>query len=377
MLASAVGARGFAARRMTDPHLAPEDLAVPSSRRWLVLGFVAAAVAIGLLMLASDAEAMARAVMSVRPAMLLLPVACTASSYAAMAVSYQRIAATAGLRLPFGEMMKITLASTAANYVFSTGGLSGLALRSYFFSRQHGLRSGSAVSISLAQTFLTNFVLLAFLFWGLLNLLLDGQLHGSSEMIVALLFVLSVAISCAAVAVVSSRTIRLRLFAFLMRLPNLVARFTRRRGDTIRSRLALFEAELNEGVDFLISRGARMLPPLAYIGLDWFLMLATLYAAFYCVERPVPMHVVVIGFSTGVFLSLINLVPGGLGIMEGSMAAVFAAFGVPLEPAVVATIIFRLSYYVLPLLVTLVFFRQLLFAERSARGSERPGHPVA
>ena len=59
------------------------------------------------------------------------------------------------------------------------------------------------------------------------------------------------------------------------------------------------------------------------------------------------MHLVVIGFSTGVFLSIINLVPGGLGIMEGSMAAVFSAFGVPLETAVVATVIFRASYYVL------------------------------
>jgi uncharacterized protein (TIRG00374 family) len=353
---------------MTDSQLSPEDLSQPSSRRWLGVGLLLAVVAIGLLVLASDAEAMIRAVGSVRPAMLLLPVLCTVASYSAMAASYQRIAATAGLDLPFGEMLKITLASTAANYVFSTGGLSGLALRSYFFSRQYGLRSGSAVSISLAQTFLTNFVLLAFLFWGLLNLLLDGQLHGSSELIVALLFVLSVVISCGAVAVVGSRSVRLRLFGILMEIPNLLSRFTPGRSKAIRTKLEFFEIELHEGVDFMISRGTKMIAPLAYIGLDWFLMLATLYAAFYCVDRPVPMHIVVIGFSTGVFLSLINLVPGGIGIMEGSMAAVFATFGVPLEPAVVATIIFRLSYYMLPLLITLIFFRQLLFANRARPG---------
>ncbi len=359
---------------MTEPRLAPEDLSAPGSRRWLALGITLAVVAVGLLVLASDAGAMIRAITSVRPVTLLVPLLCTAGSYSAMAVSYQRIAATAGLRLGFPEMLKITLASTAANYVFSTGGLSGLALRSYFFSRQHGLRSGSAVSISLAQTFLTNFVLLAFLFWGLLNLLLDGQLHGPSELIVALLFVLSVVVSCAAVAVVSSRAVRIRLFGLLTRLPELLSRFNPGGQAALRARLEIFEAELNEGVDFLIGRGTRMIAPLAYIALDWFLMLLTLYAAFYCVDRPIPMHVVVIGFSTGVFLALINLVPGGLGIMEGSMAAVFAAFGVPLEPAVVATVIFRMSYYVLPLLVTLAFFRSLLFA---ARGPARLAEPLA
>jgi uncharacterized protein (TIRG00374 family) len=138
------------------------------------------------------------------------------------------------------------------------------------------------------------------------------------------------------------------------------------RGDAIRARLEFFEAELHDGVDFLIARGVKMVAPLVYIGIDWFLMLATLYAAFACVEYPVPMHLVVIGFSTGVFLSVINLVPGGLGIMEGSMAAVFSSFGAPFETAVVATVIFRASYYVLPLVLTLLFLRSTLTAGRTS-----------
>lgn len=349
---------------MTDPRLSPESLRLPGSPRWLAFGAVLAALAVGFLVAASDAQALLRVVTEVRPALLSIPLLCTVGSYAAMAVSYQRIATAAGLDLPFREMLKITLASTSANYVFSTGGLSGLALRSYFFSQRHGLRSGSAVSISLAQTFLTNFVLLAFLFWGLLNLLLDGQLQRSSELLVALLFVVSALLCAGAVALAASRAARSRLFAFLMRLPTAVSRVLRSDGEGLRARLEIFEAELNEGVEFLISRRAHMVSPLAYIWLDWILMLATLYAAFYCVERPVPMRVVVIGFSTGVFLSLVNLVPGGLGIMEGSMAAVFAAFGVPLEPALVATVIFRVSYYLMPLIITLLFFRPMVVANR-------------
>jgi uncharacterized protein (TIRG00374 family) len=350
---------------MTEPRVSPQSSSGTGSRRWLVFGLALAALAIAMIIVAVDAKELLAVATSINPAMLLLPVACTAGSYAAMATSYQRIAAAAGLPLPYGEMLRITLVSTAANYVFSTGGLSGLAVRSYFFSQQHGLGSGTAVSISLAQTFLTNFVLLAFLFWGLLNLLIEGQLRGPSEAIVGMLFAISLVLCSGAIAIVSSRGARQRVFAWLLRIPGALARVSRTRGEAIRAKLTLFEEELHEGIDFLITRGRAMIAPLVYIGLDWFLMLATLYTAFYCVEHPVPMHLVVIGFSTGVFLSIINLVPAGIGIMEGSMAAVFAAFGVPLETAVVATVIFRASYYVLPLAITLLFFRPMLAAGRA------------
>ena len=358
---------------MSEPHVSPESLSPPKkSPPWIFFGVLVAVAAIALVALAADADSLYQAANRVDPKMLLVPVMCTAASYAAMAASYQRIACTAGLEIGFWEMTRITLASTSANYLFSTGGLSGLAVRSYLFSQRHGLSSGNAVSISLAQTFLTNFVLLAFLFWGLLNLLVEGQLHGASQAIVALLFVVSVMISTAAVAIVASRSARQKILGFLMRLPSLLSRFLRDRGEGLRARISLFEAEIHEGVDFLIERGAQMILPLLYIALDWFLMLATLYAAFYCVAEPVPMHIVVIGFSTGVFLSIINLVPGGLGIMEGSMAAVFASFGVPLESAIVATVIFRLSYYVLPLTLTLLFFRRLLTAGRAGIQAQNP-----
>jgi hypothetical protein len=277
-----------------------------------------------------------------------------------MARSYQEIALAAGLNVPYGEILRITLASTAANYVLSTGGLSGLAVRSYYFSQQRHLRWGNAVSISLAQTFITNLVLFAFLFWGLLNLLFSGDIAGRSLIEILFLFLVSLAICLGAVAIVASRRARLRLFAALISVADLVSRVFVHRRAALRSRLALFEEELHEGVDFLIAQGSKMIGPFVYICLDWFLMLATLYASFRCLGHSVPMYIVVIGFSTGVLLSIVNLVPGGLGIMEGSMAAVFAGLGVPLETAVVATIIYRVSYYVLPLLVTLLFFRGML-----------------
>ena len=94
-----------------------------------------------------------------------------------MAWSYQGIARVAGYTLPFGEMCRITLVANTANYLLSTGGLSGFALRMYLFARR-GIPAGSAVLISLVQTLLTNLVLLVFVMWGFALLLLSHNLVG-------------------------------------------------------------------------------------------------------------------------------------------------------------------------------------------------------
>ena len=101
----------------------------------------------------------------------------TVGSYLTMAWSYQGIARAAGLPVPFGEMCRITLVANTANYLLSTGGLSGFALRMYLFARR-GIPAGSAVLISLVQTLLTNLILLVFVVWGFVLLLLSHNLVG-------------------------------------------------------------------------------------------------------------------------------------------------------------------------------------------------------
>ena len=91
---------------------------------------------------------------------------------------------------------------------------------------------------------------------------------------------------------------------------------------------------------------------------------------------PVAPGLVVIGFAVGICLSLVSLVPGGLGVMESSMTAVFVSLGVPLEPAVVAVLIYRIAYYVLPLLLSLFFFHGLMLqAARNMRAPTRSETP--
>ena len=98
-----------------------------------------------------------------------------------------------------------------------------------------------------------------------------------------------------------------------------------------------------------------MLAPLFYIIVDWFLTILILYTSFLTVRYAIEFAQVIVGFAVGIVLSFASLIPGGLGVMEGSMAAVFSSMGVPFETAVVAVLLFRVAYYLLPLLISLFF----------------------
>ena len=69
---------------------------------------------------------------------------------------------------------------------------------------------------------------------------------------------------------------------------------------------------------------------------------------------------VVTGFAVGVAAGVMSMVPGGLGVQEGSMAGAYHLLGVPLEQGVLVSFLFRLVYYMVPFGVSLLFYRNVL-----------------
>src|SRR5439155_25724639 len=123
--------------------------------------------------------------------------------------SYQGIAAAAGSDVPFWEMLKITFVANTVNYLVSTGGLSGFAVRLYFFIRL-AIPSGTAVIISLVQTFITNVILLLFVVAGFAYLLTAHDLRGSALVITSALLFCFIVAGAVAVLLLFHRTLRRR-----------------------------------------------------------------------------------------------------------------------------------------------------------------------
>jgi uncharacterized protein (TIRG00374 family) len=309
------------------------------------------------------------------PWLLALPVLLMLLSYVTMARSYQGIALAAGFRVPLLEMLKITFVANSMNYLVSTGGLSGFAVRMYFFTRL-GVASQTAVIISLAQTFLTNCMLLIFLLVGFAYVFSSHSLTGSALAVtLVLLVVFLVAAVLAALLLFHARLRRRTLFWLAQAAYWLLRRVSPQRAPA-RTHIWRYQFNLNRGIGFLLARRRAMVEPAIYIALDWLLTILVLYTAFLAVHYPIALSHVIVGFAVGIVLSFASLIPGGLGVMEGSMAAVFASMQVPFETAVVAVLLFRVAYYLLPLLISL-FFLHGMFVQGTTVGSEMARQPPA
>jgi glycosyltransferase 2 family protein len=325
---------------------------------------VAVAVVIAaylVLVLLSDLNKLREAAASVHPAALLLPLLLSLLSYATMARSYQGIADVAGRHLSFREWLRITFVSNTANNLVTSAGLSGFAVRMLLLSQQ-GVSSGRAVLISLVQTFLTNFTLLIFILGGMITLVVRKHI-GGTLLLVAIAAVVGFALLlCIAFVFATRPALRRRTLVRTTLTLHAIGRRIAPSWTPRRGRLGRLQRNLDQGLDFLLRRKERMVVPTGWILFDWVLTVGVLWASFWAVEAPLPLSVIMMGFGVGLFVSLVSFVPGGLGIMEGAMTMVFVKIlkVVTLEKAFVAVLIFRLTYQVVPLVVSLFLFHGLV-----------------
>jgi uncharacterized protein (TIRG00374 family) len=333
-----------------------------ANRRRRVLFAVALSVGlalVGLLVALTDGRELIRTAAAIHPAMLILPVALTLLSYAAMSRSYQGIADAAQVHLPFRDWLRITFVSNTVNYLVTSAGLSGFAVRMYLLAQQ-GVPSGRAVLISLVQTFLTNFTLLLVILGGFVTLVLNAALPRPVVTAASVAVFAFTAVLGWAVVLVFNRRLRRRTLFFVANAAHVVLRKVMPRWTPGRVRLWRFQHDLNAGLEFLLASKNKMTAPALWILIDWALTVAILWSAFRAVNYTIAPGLVIVGFAVGICLSLVSLVPGGLGVMETSMTAVFVSLGVPPEPAVVAVLIFRVAYYILPLLISLFVFHGVM-----------------
>ena len=68
-------------------------------------------------------------------------------------------------------------------------------------------------------------------------------------------------------------------------------------------------------------------------------------------------------FTTGQAATLIPVLPGGLGVAEGSIEALMSTLGVDAGEALVAAMLFRLCYYVAPALLSVLVLWGLKVSE--------------
>ena len=307
----------------------------------------------GVLIIALDWAEMRRLIGQANWLLLLPAFLLTGVSYTCLSYSLAVVFRAFGISLNMKALMEIGFVSNVVTYLMNVGGFTGLSLQ-FLLMKKRGLSTEDILAPSFFQLYFSSLVLIALLPIGLFNILTSNTVSGSASLGIGVAAGVLCLLLIVAGTLVFASSVRSVIFRGLSRL----TRFIFRRD--MASALDDFDKTMIQGVAVIHQRPAILAILIALTIGDWASTVAALWFCFYALRNTVGLGTLLTGFSLGVTAGFISMVPGGLGIQEGSMAGIYALFGVPLRTAVLAAILFRVVYYFIPFLASLGFYRRLL-----------------
>jgi hypothetical protein len=295
------------------------------------------------------------------PGFLLVALCCAFMSYLFMGLSLWEVLRILGHRLPVWEAAGVALVSTTVNYFVSSGGVSGFATRAHLLSRRkidYGISVTSSVVISVFIYLVLSIIIAEGLVLQVLKSSRPGE--GLFEGIAGVLFVLAFAFIL--VLLFFHHELRSVWARKVYHAVNHMLYFFSKK-EIPEETFTAFEAQLSEGIRTIHSRRFELPRVLAYVCLDWIFNIFILNFAFRAVGKNLGSTKLIIGFAFGQLMTVIPILPGGLGAMEAAMTAAYSQMGVPVGTALAASLIFRFVYYIIPALLSVFVYLALRSSE--------------
>ncbi|MDA8229356.1 MAG: lysylphosphatidylglycerol synthase transmembrane domain-containing protein [Desulfitobacterium hafniense] len=277
--------------------------------------------------------------------------------FACQAQVYKELLKIWNANLTFPRAFAITLISSTVNKIFPSGGASGILVFIAEINRD-GVKSEVGV-LTNAVAYLLDYI--AFLFvvlWGIYYLYLHSELSRTEEV------ALSIFTGIIAAAFI--------MFVLALKNSRLFIRLIKEKFNPRHQFLVRFKKSIIEGLGTSIflteswgrSRWRLLTAFIAAAGMQMADLLI-LYTAFKIIRYDVSPGLVAAGLALATVLSLVSMVPQGIGIYETSMTWFYLQLGVPFSIALSVALIYRAVTFWLPILPGLI---SLKISRRSAYG---------
>ncbi len=324
-----------------------------SRKTWITIAAVFVLLGFASVVIARDWRTAAGVLREANWLMLPLALLFTAASYLCASYSFSVICQIFGVKLEGRRLVEIGFVSTVVDNLLATGGLPGLSMRVILLSRS-GVNTDEALSPSFFRSYFNNLIFFALLPLGLIDLVLR---HSISE---RQAFGFGIAAGTLITLIILSSVL---VFVTELHIPliNIISgswRLVTQRD--IKPGLLRFESIFKAGIDGIKQRPRQLFFPLVLIAGDWTATVISLWFCFKALGGQIGFGMLTTGFAVGVTAGVISFIPGGLGVQDAGMAGIYALFGVPLALSVLSAILFRVVYYFVPFIVSLIYYRTLL-----------------
>lgn len=284
--------------------------------------------------------------------------------YISMGLSLYEVLRIMGRRVSKGAAIGIALVSTTVNYVVSSLGVSGFALRAHLLNRRR-VPFGMCVTASIVITVLLYFVLAVIILQGSVLMLFNSSATTMQILKNFSLIVVMCAVCAVITAFLFNNEWRSRWLRKIFRMINKVL-YHVFRALIAKNKYDAFMDQLDEGIDLIHKKKKKLTMTIIYVCADWLFTILVLYFAFRAVGIHITAGVLVAGFAVGMVTTLIPILPGGLGAMELAMTAVYSQMGIDWDSALMAALIYRVVYYVIPGIVSIFIYWGLQLSSPSS-----------
>lgn len=276
------------------------------------------------------------------PLLVLLAIGAQMASYVGSGYLLQVSVRLVKHRLTLAQGIVITLAANSMG-LLAGGPLTTLAM-TFHWIQQTSLHNPGAGLAGLIPLLFNNLFLLLLSFLGLIYLLLRHTLS-------ALQFVAFTAVAAVAFTIFLGLGWAVR---HRTQLCALVHRVGRRWAAWRHRPYQLEQTEQMLAQSYLVwehlRAGEWQRPAIGALLNNGFDIL-TLYLLFAAAHYPLGIGLLVVGYGLPLLLGKIGLLPGGVGVIEGAMVALYRSFGIPKAILVVVILAYRLLSFWLPTLL--------------------------
>lgn len=284
---------------------------------------------------------------------LLLALFWQASAYGAVTWLNQLLLQRYGARVPFGKQYVIQLAMAFIEAAAPTASISGAVLRIRLLKLHHVSADIATVTTLAEMSFVTaSVVLLSLPVIGIF--MLNGALSLGSPSRLLLIFI-GIAASI-----------------FLLVKQWTTARFVQFREQAFQAFLRFWDNQFCSRWPEQLGEwtSQRLLKRLQYLGVEFasllherpFAIILSLLArsgfealglmmCFYALGQYLPIATILLIYTFTIAINTLGAIPGGIGLAEVSLTALYAQFGIPAETALAISLTYRLTDYWLPRLV--------------------------
>jgi uncharacterized protein (TIRG00374 family) len=329
------------------------DTSQSTKRQRILIGIIVIVVLIGVILVASDWEDF-RKILDEADWRLILPALFfTMISYACVGISYAMMSRLIGIKMGWRDLSEIGFVTVILNHIVTTGGVAGLSVR-YLLMERHGVKIREVLSSSLMHFYLTSLVLIAILPFSFYNLLNSATLPRGIAILIGIATVAMIIVSIIGALLLFVNALRSPVLEFIGKILN---KFTRK---DIRERFDKFNETLDQGSKALSTQPFKVIAIIVIVIVEWAAVVVTLAFCFDALGTVPSISTLITGFAIGLIAGVLSMVPGGFGVQEASMAGIYALLGVPFEQALLAAILFRGVYYLIPYFASLIFYGRLL-----------------